>query len=109
MPINRKWPLNTLIEAMRAFPLKNRRRITIEYVLLAGINDSLEDARRLVDLLRDIPTKINVLPLNEHDRTEFSTPSEDHVRRFVGELARRGVTAIRRKTRGSQLSVSLRA
>ena len=56
---------------MRAYPLGNRRKITVEYVMLKDINDTPEDARRLIRLLHDIPCKINLLPLNSHDRTEL--------------------------------------
>ena len=75
MPINKKWPLAVLLEALRAYPLPPRRRLTIEYVLLGDVNDSLDDARRLVRLLDGIPVKVNLLPLNPHDRTELVPPS----------------------------------
>ena len=69
MPINKKWPIEELIAAMRAYPLVKRRRITVEYVLLKDVNDSVDDANRLMSLLDGIPVKLNLLPLNEHDRT----------------------------------------
>ena len=82
MPINRKWPLEELLEAMRSYPLGNRRKITVEYVMLKDVNDTPDDARRLIRMLSDIPCKINLLPLNAHDRTEFETPPWERVVAF---------------------------
>lgn len=106
MPINKKWPLAELIAAMRAYPLKPRRRITVEYVLLAGVNDSLEDAKRLVQLLEGIPVKVNVLPLNEHDRTPYKTPDDQTVEAFMAALRKRGMNAIERTARGRDISAA---
>lgn len=106
MPINKKWGLAELINALRVYPLPPRRRFTIEYVLLGGINDSIEDARRLHKLLGDLPVKINLLPLNPHDRTEFSPPSEAQVDRFQSELRRLHLHALRRTARGEDISAA---
>ncbi len=106
MPITKKWPLEELITALRAYPLQPRRRITIEYVLLGGVNDTIEDARRLPHLLRDIPVKVNLLPLNAHDRTELKTPEWSQVLAFERELKRHGMNAILRRPRGRDISAA---
>jgi 23S rRNA (adenine2503-C2)-methyltransferase len=106
MPINKKWPLAELTAALRAYPLAPRRRITVEYVLLGGINDTLEDARRLPALLDGIPVKLNLLPLNPHDRTEFSPPTAASVQRFQQELQRAGFNALIRTPRGQDIAAA---
>ncbi len=106
MPINKKWPLSELIAALRAYPLAPRRRITIEYVMLKEVNDSLDDARRLVKLLAGIPCKVNLLPLNAHDRTELQTPSAEQVRRFQAFLHEAGMNALLRTPRGRDISAA---
>lgn len=106
MPINKKWPIEELIQAMRNYPLANRRRITVEYVLLADLNDSPADSQRLAQLLAGIPVKINVLPLNSHDRTTLRTPAPQTVQRFVEDLRRRGLNAIVRTPRGQDISAA---
>ncbi len=106
MPITKKWPLEELITALRAYPLQPRRRITIEYVLLGGVNDTIEDARRLPHLLREIPVKVNLLPLNAHDRTELKTPEWSQVLAFERELKRHGMNAILRRPRGRDISAA---
>jgi 23S rRNA (adenine2503-C2)-methyltransferase len=106
MPINRKWGLDALMAALRAYPLPRRRRLSVEYVLLDGINDSDEDARRLVKLLAGIPVKINLLPLNPHDRTALSPPSEERVRSFQSILRRAGLNAIVRNPRGREIGAA---
>ena len=106
MPINKKWPLAELTAAMRAYPLKRGRRITVEYVLLGGLNDSLEDAARLPVLLKDIPCKINLLPLNPHDRTPFTPPSRNSVMRFQESLWKAGFNALVRTPRGQDIAAA---
>lgn len=106
MPINKKWPIEELIESLRAYPLQNRRRFTIEYVLLGGINDSDEDARRLIKLLADIPVKVNLLPLNDHDRTEYSPPSRNRVFAFQNILKNAGMNVLLRTPRGQDISAA---
>jgi 23S rRNA (adenine2503-C2)-methyltransferase len=106
MPINKKWPLAELIAALRAHPLPPRRRITVEYVMLKDVNDSLEDAKRLVKLLTGIPVKVNLLPLNVHDRTEFDTPEPERVQRFQDALHAAGVQAHVRTPRGRDIAAA---
>jgi len=100
MPVNRRWPIAKLMETLRNFPLKQRRRITIEYVLLEGINDSLDDARRLVRLLHGVPSKVNIIPWNPHPGTPFKRPSAERIERFQQILLDRNINALIRETRG---------
>src|SRR5262245_9410147 len=77
MPINRKYPIETLLEAVRRFPLKHRQRVTFEYVLLKGVTDSPEDARNLAKLLKGIRAKVNLIPLNEAEELDYRRPSDE--------------------------------
>lgn len=103
VPINRKYGLQELLDACRRFPLKRRERITFEYVMLKDVNDTPEDARRLVKLLSGIKGKVNLLPLNEAVGIPFERPSEDRVNAFARVLAERGVTVSVRKSRGRDI------
>ncbi|HEX3775004.1 MAG TPA: 23S rRNA (adenine(2503)-C(2))-methyltransferase RlmN, partial [Polyangiaceae bacterium] len=76
MPVNRRYPLSELRAALERFPLRPRERITIEYVLLRGVNDSVDDARRLSDFCLGFAHQINLIPFNEHRASEFGEPSE---------------------------------
>ena len=108
MPVSRAHPLAEVIAAMRAFPLTHRRRITAEYVLLEGVNDSAEDAQKLARLLRGIPIKINVIPFNPDPRylPEYRRPSEEAVGRFVEALARERYTVTVRRSKGPDASAA---
>lgn len=106
MPINKKWPIAELLAALRAYPLGPRRRFTIEYVLLRGVNDSLDDAKRLPKLLARLPVKVNLLPLNAHERTEFLPPDPAQVDRFQDVLRRAGLTTLRRTARGQEIAAA---
>ena len=103
VPINRKYGITELLDACRRFPIKRRERITFEYVMLQGVNDSPEDARRLARLLNGIRSKVNLLPLNEAAGIPFTRPSDDAVNRFAKVLADRGVTVSVRKSRGRDI------
>lgn len=106
MPINRKWPIAKLIEALREVPLDGRRRITIEYVMLKGLNDTLDDARRLVELLADLPCKINLLPWNPFPGTDLETPDPAQVVRFQNYLIEHNMNARVRTPRGRDISAA---
>jgi 23S rRNA (adenine2503-C2)-methyltransferase len=106
MPINKKWPIATLLQALWDYPLPPRRRFTIEYVLLGGVNDSPEDAERLAALLRGLPVKINLLPLNPHDRTPYTPPSPERVAAFQEALWRAGYKALMRAPRGQDIAAA---
>ena len=103
VPINRKYGLKELLDACRRFPVKRRERITFEYVMLQDVNDTPEDARRLVRLLHGIRGKVNLLPLNEAAGIPFERPSDDRVNRFARILAEHGVTVSVRKSRGRDI------
>jgi 23S rRNA (adenine2503-C2)-methyltransferase len=108
MPITRTYPLSGLIAAMRAWPLEPRRRLLVEYVLIAGVNDSPEDAARLSRLLRGLVAKINVIPLNE-DATYlpgWKRPSEAVIDRFVKALADARWPVTVRRSRGPDASAA---
>ncbi|MCK4739035.1 MAG: 23S rRNA (adenine(2503)-C(2))-methyltransferase RlmN [Deltaproteobacteria bacterium] len=106
MPINKKYPLKALIAALREYPLKRRRTITIEYVLLKDINDSLDDARRLVKLLRGIPSKINLIPFNPFPGSEFLPPERSKIDAFQKILIDGGYFSIIRESRGADIDAA---
>jgi 23S rRNA (adenine2503-C2)-methyltransferase len=106
MPINKKWPIATLLDTLKAYPLRPRRRITVEYVLLKDINDSDTDAHNLVRLLRDIPVKVNLIPLNPHDRTVYQTPTSERVAAFQHILWTSGMHTMIRRTRGQDIAAA---
>src|SRR5690349_8724028 len=103
VPINRKYGLKELLDACRRFPVKRRERITFEYVMLKDVNDTDEDARRLVRLLHGIRGKVNLLPLNEAPGIPFDRPSDDRIDRFARILSEHGVTVSVRKSRGRDI------
>ena len=103
VPVNRKYGLADLIAACRRFPADRRRRITFEYVLLAGVNDSIADAARLARMLSGMHAKINVIPLNEAPGIPYRRPSDAQIDRFGRALASRGVTVMVRKSRGRDI------
>lgn len=103
VPVNRKYGLAEILEACRRFPLKRRSRITFEYVLLKNVNDTLEDARRLVRLLGSIRCKVNLIPLNEAAGIPFERPSDARVNAFAEVLASHHITVSVRKSRGRDI------
>jgi 23S rRNA (adenine2503-C2)-methyltransferase len=106
MPVNRRYPLKQLMQVCREFPLQPRQRITFEYILIRDVNDSDQDARRLVKLLHGIKAKVNLIPFNEHAASPFGAPSEERVSRFQGILLDRGMVAIRRASKGQDISAA---
>ena len=107
MPINQKYPMAKLLDAMRAYVDKNgRKRILIEYILLGGINDSLEDAKRLAKLLDGMATTINLLPFNPFLGSEWQRPSRQYVEAFRAELKHAGFIAVVRESRGRDISAA---
>lgn len=103
MPINRKWNLATLLTAARQFPLRPRERLTFEYVLLNGVNDSEQNAREVVTLIRGLNTKVNLIALNPGPEIPFSTPEEERVHTFQQTLIRAGIPAFIRRPRGRDI------
>lgn len=106
IPINRHYPLRELLQACRDFPLPPRRRITFEYVLIKDVNDHIEDARRLVTLLKGIRCKVNLIPLNEAPEIPFRRPSRQRIAAFQKVLERAGVIATIREGRGQDISAA---
>ncbi len=106
MPINRRYPISELIDACRRFPLKRGRRITFEYVLLDGINDSLDDARMLASLIKGMPSKVNLIPFNPFPGCEFSSPPVKRVLEFQEFLRNNHITAFIRESRGLDISAA---
>ncbi|NPD25223.1 23S rRNA (adenine(2503)-C(2))-methyltransferase RlmN [Corallococcus exiguus] len=104
MPVNRKWNIQALLDACRKFPLRQGRRITFEYVLLKGFNDTDDDAHRLKELLRDIPAKVNLIPYNENPGLGFQTTGEQRAEEFRAILAEAHVSAYIRKNRGRDIA-----
>ncbi len=103
VPPNRKYPLAAILKACREFPLKKRNRITFEYVMLDGVNDTPEDAGRLASLLTGIKAKVNLIPLNPAPGIPFDRPSDERVDRFAQILADRHLTVSVRKSRGRDI------
>lgn len=106
MPVNRAYPLKELLKACSEFPLPGRRKVTFEYVMLGGINDTLEDAKRLLRLTHDIPNKVNLIPFNEHEGCGFKAPTQAAVDAFHKYLIDRHVTVITRDSRGGDISAA---
>ncbi len=103
MPITRKWTLERLMAAARDFPLRPRERLTFEYVLLEGVNDAVEHAREVVDLLRAIRAKVNLIALNPGPDIPFRTPAEERVHAFQQVLIKAGIPAFIRRPRGRDI------
>ncbi len=106
MPINRKYPLEKLLDACAEYPLKPRRKITFEYTLIKGVNDSIKDAKRLVKLLRPIRAKINLIPFNAYEGSEFNRPEESVILSFKEILNKNNYTAIIRHSKGQDISAA---
>jgi 23S rRNA (adenine2503-C2)-methyltransferase len=106
MPINRRYPISDLIAACRAFPLPQHRRITFAYVLLDGINDTADQARRLVKLLRGFRAKINLIPFNRHPRLPFGPPPVTRTLEFQEILRQANYTVFIRESRGQEIGAA---
>jgi 23S rRNA (adenine2503-C2)-methyltransferase len=103
MPINNKFPIEQVLQACRDYPNPPRRRLTFEYVLIAGINDTLADAHRLVKLLNNIRCKLNLIPFNEFPGCEYKRPSPETILQFQKVLIDNNYTAIIRESRGQDI------
>jgi len=106
MPINRKYPLAELFDACRRYPLRARERLTFEYVLLGGVNDTPEDAGRLVKLTRGLHCKVNLIPWNAVAALAYRAPSDDAVETFQQILRRGGRLAFIRRSRGQDVAAA---
>jgi 23S rRNA (adenine2503-C2)-methyltransferase len=103
MPITKKWTIEKLMAALREFPLRNRERLTFEYVLLGGVNDGVQHAREMVDLIRGLRAKVNLIALNSGPEIPFSTPLDERVLAFQNVLTRAGIPAFVRRPRGRDI------
>ena len=106
MPINKKYPIEQLLDACRRYPLKPHRRITFEYILMKDINDSEADAHRLVKLLRPLKAKVNLIPFNAYGDSEFQRPDESVIERFQQILLDANYTVIIRRSKGGDISAA---
>lgn len=106
MPINKRYPVSELMVACKKFPLPARRMITFEYVMLGGVNDSLDDAKRLVRLISNVPAKVNLIPFNEHEGCSFRKPDQEDIDRFHQFLLDKHITVITRTSRGADISAA---
>jgi 23S rRNA (adenine2503-C2)-methyltransferase len=106
MPINRSWNLGALVDAVRRYPLAPRQRVFFEYVLLDGVNDSDEEARRLVRLLRGIRAKVNLIPFNDWEGSTFARPPIARILAFQAILLKAGVTTTVRWSKGEDIGAA---
>jgi 23S rRNA (adenine2503-C2)-methyltransferase len=106
MPVNRKYPLKSLISACKEFPLPNRRMITFEYILIDNVNDQEADAAKLVKLLKGIRAKINLILLNPHPGLALNPSPADRILQFRELLVQNHFTAIIRKSKGRDISAA---
>jgi 23S rRNA (adenine2503-C2)-methyltransferase len=103
MPITKKWTIAKLMAVLHEFPLRNRERLTFEYVLLAGVNDAVQHAREMVELIRGLRAKVNLIALNPGPEIPFSMPAEERVLAFQNVLMRAGIPTFIRRPRGRDI------
>lgn len=106
MPINKKYPLEALLGALRDYSAGSRKHITIEYVMLKGLNDTLDDARRLARLLKGIPCKINLIPFNAYPGSPFEPPVQERIVSFASILKEAGLVAVVRASKGADIQAA---
>jgi 23S rRNA (adenine2503-C2)-methyltransferase len=106
MPINKTYPIEVLLKACQRFPLKPHRRITFEYILIKGVNDTITDARRLAAILSKIKAKINLIPFNPHTGCRFERPDEVVIEQFQQVLLSKHYTVIVRRSKGLDISAA---
>lgn len=106
MPVNKKWPIADLIAALRRFPMEPRRRITVEYVLLKGVNDTPEDARRLIQLLRGVRCKVNLIMFNQSPHLHFQQVEEAVLNAFAKTLSEANYTVTVRWSKGRDVEAA---
>jgi 23S rRNA (adenine2503-C2)-methyltransferase len=106
MPINKKYNIERLLGAVKAYPLERRRRVTFEYVLLAGVNDTRADAGRLARLLKGFPCKVNIIPWNPHPMSDYKRPPAEDIQAFQAEVRRLGLPVYLRTPRGDDIDAA---
>ncbi|MFC1552327.1 23S rRNA (adenine(2503)-C(2))-methyltransferase RlmN [Candidatus Latescibacterota bacterium] len=103
MPCNRAYPLNEMLDATRAYAKSSGRRVTFEYILIDNVNDSLKSARKLLEITKKVPSKINLIPFNEYEGSDFKRPSDSRIEAFQRILVEGHATAIIRKSKGTDI------
>ncbi|MEA1900551.1 MAG: 23S rRNA (adenine(2503)-C(2))-methyltransferase RlmN [Thermodesulfobacteriota bacterium] len=106
MPVNKKYPIEELLDACRRYNLRPGSKITFEYILIKGINGSAENANQLAELLKEIRSKINLIPFNEHEGSDFKRPEESVISNFRKILNRKGCTTMVRRSKGEDISAA---
>jgi 23S rRNA (adenine2503-C2)-methyltransferase len=107
VPLNRKFPLAAILDHLRELDeVSKQRPVFFEYTLIAGVNDSLDDARRLPGLLRGIPAKLNLIPMNPHEKSPYRAPSDEAVDAFLRIVAGSGMRVTLRRSRGDDIGAA---
>ncbi len=106
MPVNRRYPLADLMAACRDFANTTRQRITFEYILIGGVNDTPADAKRIVKLLHGVRSKINLIAYNEHEGSAFKAPTQDSIKAFQSYLLQRNIVATLRASKGQDIAAA---
>jgi 23S rRNA (adenine2503-C2)-methyltransferase len=106
MPVNKRYPLEAIVEEVRRLPLTRRKRVMFECVMIDGITDSPDDAERFAELLRGMRVKVNLIPLNAAHEIPYNPSSRDAILRFQSILVRRGTATFIRKNRGNDVSAA---
>ena len=106
IPLNERYPINEIMKELRKYPANNVRRIMVEYLIMEGINDSIEDAKRLIKLVKGIPVKINIIPFNEYPGSPFKRPSREKIEAFQKVLWDAGIATFIRDSRGQDISAA---
>ncbi len=106
VPLNRKYPISELLAVCREYAGEGRRRVTFEYVMLDGVNDSDAHARELIRCLRDVPAKVNLIPFNPFPHTRYRRSPDDRIQRFFELLNAAGLVTITRRTRGDDIAAA---
>ncbi len=103
MPVNKRYPIEELLKTLKEYPLPPNRRITFEYVMIKGLNDSIEDAKRVSNILKNIKCKINLIPFNSFEGSDYETPDYKNVEEFQNLLISRHYTVIIRRSKGADI------
>ena len=106
MPVNNKYGIEMLLDACKEYISENHRRISFEYSVISGVNDSVESAHRLADLLGGMLCHVNLIPVNNVEENNFKKPDKAKIQKFVDTLASRGINATVRRELGSDISAS---
>ena len=106
MPVNKRFPLEELFDSLRYFREHKKQRISFEYILIAGVNDALEEAERLVDRAQEVNAKVNLIPYNTVEGLDWERPARAHQEAFWGVLRKAGVVATLRREKGHDIDAA---